>query len=451
MREDFLLNSELSRRLYMECAANLPVIDYHNHLSVEDIVTDRRFENLYDLWLAPDPYKHRAMRMCGVPEEKITGKASAEEKFEAWCSIFPKLVGNPLYQWSLMELQDVMQIKEIPGAETWRQIWHQSKEYLATCPVTAQGILKKAKVEYNSPCAEITDDISLFVQRKDLAPSLRGDTILNPSESLIRKLEQRTEEKITDLDRYKNALRKQFWRFIEAGCHFSDHALDNGFHYYKEDGKNEKRFQDVIAGDVSGREERDRLASALLRFLGGLYAEYRCVMQLHMGAQRDTSTRLRSCAGAAGGYACIGNSVDIASLVSFLDDLEKQPEGLPRIILFSLNPADHALLSCLSGSYSKDHEPGLVTQGPAWWWCDHSYGITSVLESTASYGLLSNFPGMTTDSRSFLSFIRHDYFRRLLCNWLAKKALEKEIPQSVEILEELIDSMCCKNARRMLQ
>ena len=124
---------------------------------------------------------------------------------------------------------------------------------------------------------------------------------------------------------------------------------------------------------------------------------------------------------------------------------------LPRIILFSLNPADHALLSCLSGSYSKDHEPGLVTQGPAWWWCDHSYGITSVLESTASYGLLSNFPGMTTDSRSFLSFIRHDYFRRLLCNWLAKKALEKEIPQSVEILEELIDSMCCKNARRMLQ
>lgn len=448
---DFLLNSELAKRLYHDGAADLPVIDYHNHLAVEEIDKDYRFENLYDLWIRPDPYKHRAMRMCGVPEEKITGGASAEEKFQAWCTIFPELVGNPLYQWSLMELRDVLEIRELPSAENWKALWRNSGNYLEKNPVTARGILKKYRVEYNSPCATLTDDLSLYPGKEDLAPSLRGDTVVAPFPEAIEKLEKLTELPVKNLEQYRTAVSIRLRAFKKAGCRFADHSLDNGFHYYEEDGKNELRFQKALSGELSTKEEKDRLMSGLLRFLGGQYAALGIVMQLHMGAQRTTSTRLRKIAGAAGGYACIGNSIDVDSLTRFLDDLEMQVSGMPRVILFALNPADHAMVSALAGSYSKDGVAGLVTQGPAWWWCDHNYGMESLLENTAAYGLLSNFAGMTTDSRSFLSFIRHDYFRRILCDWMARQAMEQKLPDSPEILKACVYRMCYGNAKKILE
>lgn len=448
---DFLLNSELAKRLYHDGAADLPVIDYHNHLAVEEIDKDYRFENLYDLWIRPDPYKHRAMRMCGVPEEKITRGASAEEKFQAWCTIFPELVGNPLYQWSLMELRDVLEIRELPSAENWKVLWRNSGNYLEKNPVTARGILKKYRVEYNSPCATLTDDLSLYPGKEDLAPSLRGDTVVAPFPEAIEKLEKLTELPVKNLEQYRTAVSIRLRAFKKAGCRFADHSLDNGFHYYEEDGKNELRFQKALSGELSTKEEKDRLMSGLLRFLGGQYAALGIVMQLHMGAQRTTSTRLRKIAGAAGGYACIGNSIDVDSLTRFLDDLEMQVSGMPRVILFALNPADHAMVSALAGSYSKDGVAGLVTQGPAWWWCDHNYGMESLLENTAAYGLLSNFAGMTTDSRSFLSFIRHDYFRRILCDWMARQAMEQKLPDSPEILKACVYRMCYGNAKKILE
>lgn len=448
---DFLLNSELAKRLYHDGAADLPVIDYHNHLAVEEIDKDYRFENLYDLWIRPDPYKHRAMRMCGVPEEQITGGASAEEKFQAWCTIFPELVGNPLYQWSLMELRDVLEIQELPSAENWKALWRNSGNYLEKNPVTARGILKKYRVEYNSPCATLTDDLSLYLEKEDLAPSLRGDTVVAPVPEAIEKLEKLTELPVKNLEQYRTAVSIRLRAFKKAGCRFADHSLDNGFRYYEEDGKNELRFQKALSGELSTKEEKDRLMSGLLRFLGGQYAALGIVMQLHMGAQRTTSTRLRKIAGAAGGYACIGNSIDVDSLTRFLDDLERQVSGMPRVILFALNPSDHAMISALAGSYSKDGVAGLVTQGPAWWWCDHNYGMESLLENTAVYGLLSNFAGMTTDSRSFLSFIRHDYFRRILCDWLARQAMEQKLPDSPEILKACVYRMCYGNAKKILE
>ena len=185
MKGNFLLSTELAQRLYWESAAKLPVIDYHNHLLSEEIVNDRRFDNLYDLWIQPDPYKHRAMRMCGVPENLITGNSSIEDKFQAWCSIFPKLVGNPLYQWSLMELRDVMEMNEIPGPSNWKELWKRSLGYLGRNPITTGTILKKYNVEYNSPCTTLTDDLSLYMERKDLAPSLRGDGMVLPKENMI--------------------------------------------------------------------------------------------------------------------------------------------------------------------------------------------------------------------------------------------------------------------------
>ena len=451
MKGNFLLSTELAQRLYWESAAKLPVIDYHNHLLSEEIVNDRRFDNLYDLWIQPDPYKHRAMRMCGVPENLITGNSSIEDKFQAWCSIFPKLVGNPLYQWSLMELRDVMEMNEIPGPSNWKELWKRSLGYLGRNPITTGTILKKYNVEYNSPCTTLTDDLSLYMERKDLAPSLRGDDMVLPTENMISKLEGLTGIRIEGLEQYKQAIAVRMKEFSKAGCCFSDHPINNGFHYYADDGKNEIRFAKAVSGQLSEREEKDRLASELLRFMGSQYAEHHIVMQLHMGAQRTTSTRLRNCAGAAGGYACIGNSVDVESLTGLLDDLEMQASGLPRVMVFALNPSDHAMLSSLAGSYSKDDVAGLVTQGPAWWWCDHNYGIRSLLENTAAYGLLSNFVGMTTDSRSFLSFIRHDYFRRILCDWLANRALAQDLPQSTEILEALVRDMCYENAKKIIE
>lgn len=426
MKHDFLLNSGLAQELYENYTKALPIIDYHNHLSAKDIAKNKGFESLYALWIGPDPYKHRAMRMCGISEKYITGNAPEGEKFAAWCEIFPKLAGSPLYQWSLMELQDIFEIQEIPSRETCKTILNHANRHLSCNTVSAKSILKKYQVEYLSPCASFLDDLTVYQSNPIVHPSLRGDDILHPDKTFIRQLQELTNIHITGLDTYLQALEIRLKAFAAAGCRFADHSLDDGFSYQEEDHQ-----------------------LSILKYMGSLYAKYSMTLQLHMGARRCTSTRLRQCAGPAGGYAAIGNGINIASLTKFLDDLEQSAKRLPRIILFALNPADHGMISALSGSYSRDNVAGLITLGPAWWWCDHSYGIRSVLESTAAYGLLSNFPGMVTDSRSFLSFVRHDYFRRILCNWLAERITAQDFPKSSETCRQLLYDMCYGNAKQM--
>lgn len=450
MKKDFLLNTELAGSLYRSCASRLPIIDYHNHLNISDIKSNRRFRNLYELWIQPDPYKHRAMRMCGVPEKYITGEATDEEKFASWCYIFPKLAGGPLYHWSLMELEDVLEIREVPDQGNWKLIWEHGQGYMDRNVISAESILDRYKVEYASPCASFLEDPAEYKIGNRVAASLRGDAAVYPDKEFIQGLEAITEVRIDSLDDYLRAVSLRLEAFEAAGCRFADHSLDNGFRYYREDGQNGARFLRLI-GEILDKEDKDALASAVLRHLACEYARRGMMLQLHMGAQRQTSTRLRQYAGAAGGYAAIGNSLDIHSLTEFLDDVERQSgAGLPKVILFALNPADHGMLSSLAGSYSKDHVPGLVTQGPAWWWCDHGHGIRSVLDHTAVYGLLSNFAGMTTDSRSFLSFVRHDYYRRILCDWMAERVLRQDMPKKPEILESLIYDMCYGNGAAMI-
>ena len=254
-------------------------------------------------------------------------------------------------------------------------------------------------------------------------------------------------ETISTLSNLERAIENRLTAFQKAGCRYADHALDNGFVFYQDDGKNEERFQKAKQGSLS-KEEGKRLASYMLLTLGTLYAKYGMTMQLHVGAQRYTSDRLRLLAGAAGGFAGIGNSVDVQSLTAFLNELEKREYGLPKTVLFTLNPSDNALISVLSGSYAKDGVAGLITQGPAWWWCDHSLGIVDTLEYTAVYGMLSNFVGMTTDSRSFLSFVRHDYFRRILCDWLAQKWANGEFLGSENDLFALAYQLSYGNAKK---
>lgn len=446
------MNSEqikqLAKELYFS-VKDLPVIDYHNHLSVADVSENKRYFDIYELWIAPDPYKHRAMRMCGVFEEFITGNATNKEKFIKWCETVPKLIGNPLWQWSHMELSVVFGIDERINGEKAALLYDRCNLFLAENDITVSALLNKFKVEYACPCTSLTDDISCFSDSTRFAPSLRGDDIISPTKDFVRKLADITGRKINSFSDYTYAISQRLKAFKECGCRFSDHALDNGFKFYKNDGKNEERFIQIQDGHLEARE-KEQLASYILTFLGAQYAKLGLTMQLHIGAQRFTSTRLRRAVGSAGGFAGIGNSVDVSALTTFLDCLEQGEYGLPKTIIFTLNPADNALVSVLSGSYAKDGVAGLITQGPAWWWCDHKTGITDVLENIAAFGVLYNFIGMTTDSRSFLSFVRHDYFRRILCDWIAQKVQNGDFTDDRESLCALLKNVCYLNAKNVV-
>ena len=450
MSDNFLLQTPLAQELYHTCAKELPLIDFHNHLSVADLAGDRQFENITELWVASDPYKHRAMRMCGVSEREITGDASPYEKFAAWCRIYPRLIGTPLYHWTQMELSLVFGISKLPSEKNTKKLWDEINALLKLPEFSTNQILKRFNVEYSAPCASILDDLSIFEKTEKVSPSLRGDDIISPTKDFLQKLSDLTKVEIKELSTLRKALSHRLDVFHAMGTRFSDHALDNGFSYFPNDGKNDERLQAILDGLTLSDTDTVALRSAILVLLGDLYAARDWTMQLHIGAQRFTSSRLRKLAGAAGGFASIGSGTDIQSLTSLLDDIEKTASGLPRVILFPLNPADNAAMAVLSGSYSKDGVSGLVQQGPAWWWCDHLTGMYEVFESISSYSVLSNFVGMTTDSRSILSFVRHDYFRRALCNWIGNKAEAGVFPRDIQALAPMVRAMCYGNAKERI-
>ena len=297
MQENFLLNADAAIKLY-QSVKNLPIIDYHNHLSLLDIAKNKRFFDVYELWIQPDPYKHRAMRMCGVAEKYITGNATSEEKFIKWWETLPKLILNPLSHWSAMELQTVFGITEPLNGQNATKIYQQCNEYLAKNPVTVNSLLELFHVEYACPCSSLIDDIQIYSKIACLSPSLRGDDILLPTQAFLSILAAQTGKEITVLSDYERAIECRLETFAEIGCRFTDHALDNGFTYYKNDGNNAKRFLRWINGTANA-EERTRLASYVLMRLGTLYAKHGFVMQVHIGAERYTSSILRKKAGAA--------------------------------------------------------------------------------------------------------------------------------------------------------
>lgn len=449
MSENYVLRGELATYLYENFAKHLPIIDYHNHLSMTDIEIDRVYENITKLWISPDPYKHRAMRILGVPERYITGDASDYEKFEKWYECLPRLIANPLYDWSMMEFDTVFGIKLCNFDISAQEVWNEVQKKLLN--ISASEILKKFNIEYCAPCTSLCDDLSCFENNQHFAPSLRGDNIVLPDLSVIEALESITNIKIDSITAWNKAVDSRLEDFARVGCRYTDHALDNGFSYIEDDGKNEARFSCLISGKALNEEDKLRLSSYLLAMLGNLYAKHGFVMQLHIGAQRSTSTRLRAIAGPAGGYAAIGSCVNVKALTELLDNIEKSDFGLPKTILFTLNPSDNAAMAILSGSYSKDGVEAIISQGPAWWWCDHRQGIEQMLDNYSVYGVLSTFIGMTTDSRSLLSFVRHDYYRRTLCQYLANKVESGILPKDTKLLEYAIVNMCYANAKKTLQ
>lgn len=441
MNSDFLLHSPFARQLYHAHAATLPIIDYHNHLDARCIAKNRQYENIARLWVISDPYKHRAMRILGVPENRITSDCSDYEKFEAWYESLPRLIGNPLFDWSQMELKAVFDFELLPF-KPCREVWDALNRQLS-CMTTAD-ILAKFNVEYSAPCTRLTDDLSVF-NGTDLCPSLRGDDLLLPDSDLLRALGSPT-----TLSQYLDAVSTRLDAFRDKGCKFSDHALDNGFRYIPDDGNNESRFSDLLINRTLGAADATALCSFILARLSASYARVGFTMQLHIGAQRATSNRLRILAGPAGGYAAIGCTVDVTSLTALLNDVEQLPNGLPNILLFPLNPADNAVIAALSGSFSADGQEALVSQGPAWWWCDHYQGITNMLDTFTCHSVLSTFIGMTTDSRGILSFVRHDYFRRVLCQWIADMVAVHRLPDDPTLLADTVKRMCYWNAKKRI-
>ena len=403
-----MLKTAGAERLYSEFAKELPIVDFHNHICVADIAADRRFENLGQLWLAPDPYKHRLMRICGVDEHYITGDAEPWEKFEKYCEIFPYLAGNPVYDWSKMELSQIFGIDALPTKETARYIYDKAGEMLRSPEFSMGGILKKFNIAYQSPVANLMDDLSGF-NGKDVAPSLRGDDLLDKDIDMAQ-LEARLDA------------------FHQKGCRFADHALDANF----------------FESDTDGSK------TARLCRLGVEYAKRGWTLLLHMDAKRQTSQRLRTLAGPAGGYAAVGGSFPVSKVCDLLGEMERAG-GLPDTVLFPLDMSDQAPLAVMQGSFSQDGVASKVQLGPAWWWCDHALGIENTLDCIASFGAVSQFIGMTTDSRSVLSFQRHDYFRRLLCSWLDEKntAMQWELP--FEIQGKIIENICCNNALKKIR
>ena len=434
---DFLLESPLARTLYHDYVEGLPIADYHNHLNPAELASDRRFDDIGQLWVASDPYKHRAMRLHGENESVISGPASTREKFDAWARTLPHTLGNPLFHWSAMEMKNVFGLDEMPDPSCADRVWDACNGRLREDGLSTMGILKGFGVKVLSTSDDLLDDVSVHSSVKGgitVTPSLRADSVLGFASAWLERLGSPK-----TLEEYLAAVDARLDIFSANGCRVADHALDDGWRFSLTD------FDTAAKLYETGEFTDVRLKSFVLAHLASGYARRGWTMLLHIGAQRYTNSRLRALVGPAGGYASMGNTCDVKSLCAFLDSQDVKGE-LPKTGLFTLNPADNAALATLTGSYSQDGVTGKVQFGPAWWYNDHFYGMTDQLENLAAYSLMPQFMGMTTDSRNVLSFSRHEYFRRILCNWFADKALHGQFPSDETYLGRIAADMSFNNA-----
>lgn len=375
--------------------------------------------------------------------------------------ILTSTAGNPLFHWSCMKLKELFGIKEILNPHNAREIWDIAGKFLEGDRYYAFDIIKRFGVEMLCTSDDLLDTLehhaALTEKQNGISclPSLRSDSIITFNQPLfytwLEKLQSATGTVITSLDTYKTAIIQRLDFFDQAGCLLSDHALDSGFGFIETDTSVAAGlFKNVLNKETPGEEDLIRLQSHLLHFLGTEYAKRKWKMQLHIGAYRYTSTLLREKTGPAGGYSCIGNTVDVPSICRFLDRLDMQG-GLPKTILYILNPADNAVFASITGSYAEDGVQGKIQYGPAWWFNDHGEGITQQLIALSNYGLLSLSIGMTTDSRSLLSFLRHNYFRRVLCNFLGLWIEEGKLPDDPELMSTMVKNISYFNIKNWIK
>lgn len=449
MDQDFLLYSDTGRKLFHRYAERCPIVDYHNHLSPKDILHRRRYDNLTQLWLEGDHYKWRCMRVCGVAETFITGSAPEWEKFLHFARIMPRLIGSPVYHWAHLELQRYFGIDTPLKAETAKEIWDKTCQILQSDGFDAVSLLAKMDVKVLCTTDDPADSLEyhLALAKENLPfrtlPSFRPDRFLHIDQpafgTAIGQLGARYGA-ISDWETLCGALRKALDFFVSAGCRVTDHGFIR-FRYGTGDGR--AALQKALAGQTLTEAEIADYQGALLRFLASEYEARGLVMQLHLGPIRNNSAYLMEAFGPDAGGDSIGAATDPFLLGAFLKDLEKAGH-LPKTILYNLNPADSAMLSTMAVNFAANG--ARVQYGAAWWLLDHLRGIRAQLDQLLETGLLSGSVGMLTDSRAFTSFVRHEYFRRILCDKLGELVEQGQYPADLDTLGALVEDVCWKNA-----
>ncbi len=457
MSEDFLLQSETACRLYHGFAEKMGIYDYHCHLPVEKIAADHNFENLTQAWLAGDHYKWRAMRTNGIDEKYCTGDASDYEKFSAWAETVPYCMGNPLYHWTHLELKRPFGIEGVLlGPDTAKGIYDSCSEMLASAEFSVRGIMKKMNVklvcttdgpldslEYHKKIASDGFDVKVYAAfRPDAGLAIEKSDVLN---GWIDKLAEVSNVDIGSFESYIGALQNRHDYFHENGCRLSDYGLERAYADDYTDAEIERIFADLRAGKDIDIDSQLKFKSAMMYEFGLMDAKAGWVMQLHLGALRNNNTRLFNLLGADTGFDSIGDFEMAGPLSKFLDRLDKE-ENLAKTILYNLNPRDNELMATMAGNFQDGSCPGKIQYGSGWWFLDQKDGMEKQLTALSTLGLLSRFVGMLTDSRSFLSYPRHEYFRRILCNMVGGDVEAGLLPNDVDWLGEMIENVCFNNA-----
>ncbi len=458
---DFLLDSEYAKVLYREFAEGMPIIDYHCHLSPEDIANDKKFTNIGEIWLSADHYKWRAMRECGVDEKYITGDASDYEKFKAFVECMPYFYGNPIYHWAHLELRDSFGCNLVIKPENCNEIWRVTSEYIEKSEMSAVSVIEKFNVKIICTTDDPADSLEYHekINEKGYSfktlPTFRPDKVFASNvkgyAEYIERLSKANNVHITDIQSLFAALKVSLDRFGKAGCKISDHGFNNCLNFVEPDEFHANEiFSKAIENNGKGITDKEAtlLSAQLMRFLAGEYKERGWVMQWHIGAVRNPNERMLKILGRDTGFDAISGIPTISGIAAMLNYLEKS-DRLPRTVIYSLNPSDNAAICAIAGSFCKgSFASPYVTQGIAWWFNDTFDGMRNQLKTYAELMPLGKFIGMETDSRSFLSYSRHDYFRRILCSLVGKWMADGFVPDSIEDAGKLISDICYGNAEK---
>ena len=455
MDKDFLLSTDMAKTLYHQYAETMPVLDYHCHINPQEIYEDRKFDNITQVWLGGDHYKWRQMRTNGVDEKYVTGDGSDREKFQAWAETMPKLIGNPLYHSSHLELRRYFGYDGYLNGDTAEEVWNLCNAKLQEDSMTVRGLIKQSGVTLicttDDPVdtlewhQKIAADDTFDVQ---VLPAWRPDKAMNVEKPTfapyIAQLSQVSGIAVTDLASLKDALKNRMEYFAANGCSVSDHALEYVMYAPASDEEVDAILKRGLKGEAISKEDELKYKTAFMLFVARQYAKMNWVMQIHYGCKRDNNAYMFEKLGADTGYDCINNYAPSAQMADFLNELSATND-IPKTILYSLNPNDNASIASIIGCFQGD-VPGKIQQGSAWWFNDHKLGMIEQMSELANLGCLGNFVGMLTDSRSFLSYTRHEYFRRILCELFGSWVENGEYPADMKALESMVRGISYNNA-----
>ena len=462
MGNDFLLENEMAKKLFHSYSKDMPIFDYHCHLIPEEIATNKRFSNITEIWLGGDHYKWRMMRACGFDEKYITGDADPYDKFLAWAETMENLIGNPLYHWTHLELQRYFGIVDVLSRKTAKKIYDECNDKLQNDPdLTVWGIMKKFNVYAVGTTDDPADDLKWHKVIKEegkcpakVIPSYRPDKALNINKpdyaEYIKKLALSADMKIESVKDVVTALVKRLDFFVEMGCKASDHALETCPCTYLSEDEVDEIFKNKLNGAELTAFEVDAYKTFVLSALAIAYKERNVAMQFHFASIRDNNTKMFSVLGPDTGYDASHDKELAYGVSKFFAHLSEE-NGIPKTIFYSLNPKDYYSLATLMGCWQGDGIKGKMQLGSAWWFCDHRDGMEEQMKTLGDVGMLSAFIGMLTDSRSFLSYSRHEYFRRILCNLIGTWAENGEVPYDEEMLGTIVKNISFENAKNYFE